>query len=132
MASPWRVAQRAIVCSPGQRLVLAATGGVLFLKSLQLLDESRAFEIQQARGLPFISTGAFERALNQLALDMGHEGDEIDAVLGERDRRRHRRRVDADELRRQVSDIDLRSAHTERHGALYGVLELPHVTGPVI
>ena len=57
---------------------------------------------------------------------------EIDAFLGQRDRRRHRRFLRLLDFGRQIVDVDLRSAGAERDGALDRVLELPHVARPVI
>src|SRR5476649_2815561 len=57
--------------------------GVLrtLVEALEFFHERRALEIQQLRRLPFVSAGAFQRSLNQLALDVGDERVQVHAFF---------------------------------------------------
>src|SRR2546423_10734526 len=81
-----------------------------FREPFQLLDERRALEVEELRRLPFVAAGALERSFDQLAFDVRDECVQVDAVLGQRDRRRENRLPRLLDFRRQIVDVDLQPA----------------------
>src|ERR1700724_2432583 len=110
----------------------AVRGLCPFVEALEFFDQRGLFELQQLRRPTLVSAGPLERTLNQVAFDAGDERVEIDAVLGQRDRRRQCGLLRVLYLDRQVRHIDLRSSRGEGDGALDRILELTHIAGPLI
>src|SRR6476620_3513502 len=86
----------------------------LRLEPLQFLDQCGAFEIQALRGLTFVAVGAFERALDERELLAPDVTLEIEAFLGKPDFRRLGGIWLLLNLGREIRDVDLRPALTER------------------
>jgi hypothetical protein len=99
---------------------------------LQLVDERRATEIQQPRGLALVAAGLFETPQNEVAFELRDHTAEVQPLVGNRDAwvevfhawtaNLFRKRFEA--------DVFVRAAH--HHCVLDRVLELAHVSWPVI
>ena len=76
-------------------------------QSAQLLDQRRALDAEQLRGLVAVAARAVERALDQILLDRGEIGRQVQPAVGKLDERRCRRLRRRLHLGRQVRDVDL-------------------------
>src|SRR3989442_13866086 len=88
-----------------------------FPEALQLFHERRAFQVEELRRAAFISAGALERPLDELALDMRDERIEVETVLGERDGGGKRRLMRLLNFHREIGDVNLRPSRADRNRA---------------
>src|SRR5262249_31681853 len=97
--------------------------------ALEHLDERGSIQTKKTRSLVLVPTGALQRLTNELVLEGFHRSSELEPRVGKLGRDGAVRRKPA-HARRQIVGLD-GGILTEDRGALDGVLELAHVTGPV-
>ena len=61
------------------------------VQALQLVDERRAAQVEQPRGLPLVAAGLLQAAQDQVALELRHDRGEVEPSSGNRDRRHQHR-----------------------------------------
>ena len=74
----WSVVHPPRACTVGQ----PALGGPCFdLKPLQLVDEGRATEVQEPRGLALVAAGLFETPKNEIAFELRDHAAEVQSFV---------------------------------------------------
>ena len=98
---------------------------------VELVDERRPAQVEQAGRLALVATCLFKTPRDQLVLDLRQHAGQVDAVVGDRHAREHERFLRLDHFGRQLRRLHLEDRAAERDGVLDGVLELTHISRPV-
>src|SRR5262249_16999298 len=100
------------------------------LEAPQFVDQRRATELQQPGRLTLVPTSLFEAADDEVPLELRDDGDEIDALVGNRHGEGRLRLVGLPDLLRKLRHAYFRACAAHRDGVLHGVFELADIARP--